>query len=348
MSESFSHADQVVKQAVAEGAFPSASLLIGKGKRILFRRAYGLLSPTGEMTNERTRYDLASLTKPLVIGMLTLRAMESGKLCLWDKLGTFIDAPPDKKDITIRQILTHTAGFPSGLHLWKLSDRPSDSTELLLNASLISPPGMRVQYCCVGYILLGQLLECLYNLSLPELAMQEVFWPLKMTKTSYLPSGGNIAATEETVPGSYLQGVVHDENARFLSGAAGNAGVFSTMDDLALFMQMLAARGELPDGTRYLAPSTVNLAMTNHTEGLGQARGLSFYMPWHDDGYTGDLFPKETIGHTGYTGTSFALDPTTNLYVVFLTNRICPSRDNLSIYRIRRLLHNAVYSCGSM
>lgn len=344
MAVNLSHADHILKQAVEQGAFPSASFLVGMGKRVLFRRAYGRLSPMGDITNEQTRYDLASLTKPLVIGMLTLRAMESGKLCLWDKLGAFIEAPPDKKDITIRQILTHTAGFSTGLHLWELSDHPESCTELLLNAPLIAPPGARVQYCCAGYILLGQLLECLYNLQLPELAMQEVFWPLKMTKTSYLPTGGNIAATEMMEDGKYLQGFSHDENARFLGGVAGNAGVFSTMDDLALFVQMLAANGELPDGTRYLSPATIRLALRNHTEGMAQARGLSFYLPWYDDGYTGDLFPKETIGHTGYTGTSFALDPTSGLYVVLLTNRVCPSRDNMSIYRIRRLVHNAAYA----
>ncbi len=344
MAFSFSQADALIRQAVEEGAFPSASLLVGQGKRILFRRAYGRLDLEGDATNEQTRYDLASLTKPLVVGMLTLRAMESGRLCLWDKLGTFIDAPPDKRDITIRQILTHTAGFPTGLHLWELSQRPEDSIELLLKVPLIAPPGAKVQYCCAGFILLGQLLECLYNASLADLARQEVFWPLKMTKTGYLPTGSNIAATEMTDEGVCSQGVVHDENAHFLGGVAGNAGVFSTMDDLALFMQMLAAEGALPDGSRYLCPATLRLAMRNHTEDMAQARGLSFSLPWYDDGYTGDLFPKETIGHTGFSGTSFTLDPTSGLYVVFLTNRICPSRDNMSIYRIRRLIHNAVYA----
>ncbi len=347
MAINFSHADALVRQSVEEGAFPSASLLVGHAKRVLFRHAYGRLDLEGDPTNEQTRYDLASLTKPLVVGMLALRAMESGKLCLWDKLGTFIDAPADKRDITIRQILTHTAGFPSGLHLWELSQNPQDSVEVLLKVPLITPPGARVQYCCAGFILLAQLLECLYNASLPDLALQEVFWPLKMTKTSYVPTGDNIAATEMTDAGECLKGTVHDENAQFLGGAAGNAGVFSTMDDLALFLQMLAAEGSLPDGSRYLSPATIRLAFRNHTEGLAQARGLSFYLPWYDDGYTGDLFPKETVGHTGFTGTSFALDPVSGLYVVLLTNRICPSRDNMSIYRIRRLVHNAVYAAAA-
>ena len=174
--------------------------------------------------------------------------------------------------------------------------------------------------------------------------MQEVFWPLRMTRTGYLPTGENIAPTEMQPDGTLLRGVVHDENARFLGGVAGNAGVFSTADDLALFMQMLAAQGALPDGTRYLTAPTVRLALRNHTEGYGQARGLGFYLPWYDEGYTGDLFPPETVGHTGFTGTSFTLSPADGFYVVLLTNRVCPSRDNTAIYRVRRLIHNAAYA----
>lgn len=345
----FSLADQVVGRALEAGAFTSACLLVGRGERVLYRRAYGRLSIDDDAppTNEHTRYDLASITKPLVVGMLTLRAMEAGRLCLWDRLGTFLDAPADKRDITIAQILTHTAGFPTGLHLWELSHSPESAVERILNAPLASPPGARVRYCCVGFILLGQLLECLYGTDLRELALREVFRPLRMRDTGFLPQDGNIAATEMQDDGRCLQGVVHDENARFLGGVAGNAGVFGNMDDLALFLQMLCQRGALPDGTRYLAPATVELAMRNHTPGMAQGRGLSFYLPAYDNGYSGDLFPPQTVGHTGFTGSSFALDPTSGLYVIFLTNRICPSRDSLDIYRVRRLLHNAVYAAAS-
>lgn len=344
----FSKADQVIRQALSNDVFTSANLLVGKGERVLFRRAYGRLSMEDDapLTTEHTRYDLASITKPLVVGMLTLRAMEAGKLCLWDQLGTFLDAPEDKQSITIGQILTHTAGFTTGLHLWEMGSDPSRTAELLLRAPLRYRPGTGQQYCCAGYILLAQLLECLYDMPLKELAVQEVFWPLKMQKTSYLPAPGNIASTEMQDDGQCLCGEVHDENARFLGGVSGNAGVFSTMDDLALFLQMLAAQGALPDGSRYLSPATVRLSMRNHTPHMPQGRGLSFYLPQLDNGYTGDLFPATTIGHTGFTGTSITLEPESGLYVVLLTNRICPSRDSMGIYRVRRLLHNAVYAAA--
>ena len=346
----FSQADQVIQKALEQEVFPAACVLVGRREKVLFRRAYGRLSIEEDagLCNEQTRFDLASVSKPLAVGMLALRAMESGKLCLWDKRGTFIDAPADKQEITIAQILTHTAGFPPGLHLWQLARTPEQSTELILAAPLDFQPGTRVQYSCTGFILLGQLLECLYGLPLNELALQEVFWPLKMKNTSYLPAGGNIASTEMQDDGFCLTGVVHDENARFLGGVSGNAGVFSTMDDLALFVQMLAAEGELPDGSRYLCPATVRLSMQNRTPGMAQGRGLGFALPWYENGYTGDLFPKETIGHTGFTGTSFSYDPTTGLYLIFLTNRVCPSREGTAIFRVRRLLHNAVYAAASV
>ena len=344
--QSFQAADQVVRDGLARGAYTSASLLVGRGDQVFFRRAYGHLSieEDAPITNEQTRYDLASVTKPLVVGMLTLRAIEAGKLCLWDKLGTFIDAPRDKREISIEQILTHTAGFPNGLHLWEHAQTPDDSAGVILHSPLLSPPGTRVNYCCVGYILLGQLLECLFGMTLDQLAQQEVFDPLRMIHTGYNPLAGNIAATEMQDDGRCLQGIVHDENAQFLGGVSGNAGVFSTMDDLSLFLQMLAAKGALPDGSRYLSPSSIEAAFRNRTPGMERGRGLAFGLPYFENGYTGDLFPKETVGHTGFTGTSVTLDPTTGLYIVFLTNRICPSRESTGIFRVRRLLHNAVYA----
>ncbi len=343
----FERVDELMRRAVSGGAFPGAQLVIGCRERVLFRRAYGRLYPEGRLCDLQTRVDLASLPKPLVGGMRALRAGESGRLCLWDTLGSFVDAPPDKRDITIRQLLTHTAGFTPGLHLWERTDDPAQSAELLLSAPLSFPPGTSVRYCCAGYLLLGQLLECLYGQDLATLAGQEVFWPLGWTDAGYLPAGGNIAATERQPDGTLLTGVVHDENARFLGGVAGNAGVFASADDLTLWMRMLASEGALPDGTRYLSAPTVRAAFRNQTEGMAQARGLGFYLPWYDDGYTGDLFPPETIGHTGFTGTSVTLDPTSGLYVILLTNRVCPARGASGIYRVRRLLHNAAYAAFS-
>ena len=343
MSVDFSHADRVLTDGLRQNAFTAACLLAGQGERVLHRRAFGQLDYTDDAppANEHTLFDIDSITKPLVVGMLCLRAIESGRLCLWDKLGDFIDAPEDKRDISIGQILTHTAGFPLGIHLWERARTAEESAGVILSTPLAARPGAQVHYCCAGYILLGQLLECIYQLPLDELAQQEVFGPLRMRRTGYLPADGNIAATEMQDDGRCLQGLVHDENAQFLGGVSGNAGVFSTMDDLALWLQMLAQEGRLPDGTQYLNPATVRMALRART--AQQERSLLFQLPGAD-GFTGDLFLPETTGHTGFTGCSVALEPASGFYAVLLTNRVCPSRDSTEIFRIRRLVHNALRS----
>ena len=342
----FTMADSVITRGLRENAYTAACVLCGQGDRVLHRRAFGRLSMEDDspMTNEQTRFDIASITKPLVTGLLALRALEAGKLCLSDRLDTFFDAPDDKAAITIEQLLTHTAGFPGGVHLWEKTSDPMNAAQVILDLPLACAPGARTIYGCAGYILLGQLLECLYNLELSELAAQEIFWPLKMRRTGFNPQDGNIAATEMQDDGRCLQGITHDENTQFLGGIAGNSGVFSTMDDLALMLQMLANEGGLPGGSQYLSPSTVRMALRDR----GMGRTLLFQLPVLERGYTGDLFPKETVGHTGFTGTSITLDPTTGFYAVLLTNRICPSRDSTGIYRIRRLLHNAVYAASGL
>ena len=342
----FDNVERLLLNALKNKNFTAANILVGCGNEILFKNSYGKCSVEvdAKSSNLETKFDVASLTKPLVVGMLTLRALEKGLICLDDTLSNFVDAPADKQNITILQILTHTAGFSPGYHLWNEVKHPKDSLNALLRVPLAYTPGTSVLYCCAGYLLLAMVLEKIYNLELKTLSEQEVFIPLGMRNTHYLSSGSNIASTEMQNNGRCLTGIVHDENARFLNGVAGNAGVFSTVEDISLFVKMLYHRGKIADGTAYLSSRTVDVAMQNYTHSLGDGRGLSLYLPFQNRGYIGDLFPKETVGHTGFTGTSFTLDPTTGIYLVFLCNRVCPSRDNLSIHRLRRLLHNTVYS----
>lgn len=337
----FSRADQVVRQGLNDGAYTAACLLVGRSEKVLFRRAYGRIALDDDSlpANEQTLFDLDSLTKPVVTGLLTLRALEAGKLCLNDKLGSFIDAPKDKADITIAQLLTHTSGLPTGLHLWREIADPSFAAKHILDLPLSAAPGEKVQYGCAGYILLGQLLECLYGADLSELASQEIFWPLGMRRAGFRPKDGNTAATEMQDDGRCLQGIVHDGNAQFLGGISGNAGLFASMDDLALMMQMIASRGAMPDGTRFLSKASVRLMLEPQANG----RSLLFAFPFKT-GFTGDLFPEKTVGHTSFTGCSIAFEPEENVYAIFLTNRICPSRESPAIHRIRRLLHNAVFA----
>lgn len=340
----FASTDAVIRRAIETGCFPAASLLIGQGERVLFRRAYGRLSieENAPPATEHTLYDLDALTTPLTVGMLSLRALEEGRWCLWDQLGSFIEAPADKAGLSIEQLLTHTAGFPAQTNLWEHTHEPMESAGVILQTPLIAPPGTRACFSGLDSILLGQLLECLYDTELSALAKREIFDPLGMAATCYNPVDGNIAATEMQDDGRCLQGVAYDENTRFLGGVSGGAGLFSTMDDLALFLQMLCARGRLADGSRFLCGATVDAALRNRIPGMNGGFGLGLQLPWYADGYIGDLFPCETVGHTGATGVSLTLDPKSGLYVVLLTNSVCPSRDNGGIHRVRRLVHNSV------
>ena len=334
MRVDFSRADQVVLTGLKDGAYTAACLLVGRGERVLFRRAYGRLSRNEEAprANEQTRFDLDTLTEPLVTGMLALRAMEAGKLCLNDTLDTFLHAPEDKKDITIAQLLCHTSGMRPCLPLQEMAQQPQDAARVILDQPLEAEPGTKMLYGGNGHMLLGQLLECLYGMELSELAVQEVFWPLKMQRAGYLPKDGNIAFADEN-------GNVFDDNARFLGGVSGHAGVFGSMDDLALWMQLLAADGVLPDGSRYLSKASVSLVKKQWFPD----RSLCFAFPGAT-GFTGDLFPAQTIGHATATGCSVALDPETGVYTVFLTNAVSAGESGYGIHRLRRLLHNAVYA----
>lgn len=293
------------------------------------------------MVDRSTRYDMASLTKILAPTMLALRAIEDGDLTLYDTLGSFFpDVPEDKRDITIKQLMTHTAGFEPAFWLSEETDSPEHVLSALFAHPLAYRPGEDVQYSCMGYITLGKLLETLYGRPLDVLALERVFGPLGMSHTDYCPKGGNIAATEiDSATGIAWQGIVHDENARFQRGVSANAGVFSCIDDMIAFASMLARNGE-----NYLAPATLAAAIRCHAENSEVRRGLGFHLAGTPCNFMGDLFPACSFGHTGFTGTSLAVDPTTGFYLILLSNRVHPTRANLRLMRFRRTLHNALYA----
>lgn len=318
---------------VEEGVFPSAVAAVGAGEET------PRLFAAGD-ANLHTRFDMASMSKILGPTMLALRALDAGDLTLDDTLARFFDAPVDKAEITIRQLMTHTAGFTPAFWLSEETDDPDDAAACILRHPLQAPPDGTPRYSCMGYILLGKILELLYGTPLDRLAGQRVFAPLGMGNTSYCPQGGNFAPTEvDASTGVAWRGIVHDENARFLRGVSGNAGVFSDIRDCAAYASMLACWGK-----SYLSPATLRLAIRNHTPGCDVHRGLGFHLAGVSGSFFGDLWPASAYGHTGFTGTSLAIDPATGFYAVLLTNRVHPSRENEKIFRFRRVFHNKIYA----
>lgn len=331
----FERTDQLIRQGLEQGAYPCAALAVGIGERIHLKQTYGSCT-------ENTLFDIASVTKILSPTMIAFRFLEDGLLRLYDCVGDFFpDAPADKKEITILHLMTHTSGIPAHFLLSDYSSDPQDAAKAVLSHPLAQAPGGDPIYSCMGYILLGKILEQIGGAPLDMLAEKYVFSPLGMLHTGYHPAG-DIAPTElDPDTGKLFQGVVHDENARFLKGISANAGVFSDLNDMITFTKMLACGGRRDDGTAYLSPAMLRTALINRTpNSRGEFRGLGFNLARSPRNFLGDLMSAHAYGHTGFTGTSIALDPETGLWVVLLTNRVCPTRENTALVRMRSLIHN--------
>lgn len=334
--------DALLEEGLREGCYPGAVAACGNAEQVFAISCTGKISENGPDVNVQTRYDMASLSKIIGPTMLALRAIEDGDLTLWDRLERFFpDCPEEKRAITIRHLMTHTAGFAPAYWLSEEAASPEDALRVLLEHPLETPVGAEVHYSCMGYITLGKVLETVYGKPLDVLARERVFEPLGMHSTSYCPENKeNIAATEvDKETGVAWQGIVHDENARFLRGVSANAGVFSDIHDMIKLAQMLARGG---DG--YLSGATVRKAISFQAGDDNVRRGLGFHLAGTPENYMGDLLPETAFGHTGFTGTSLAIDPATGFFVILLSNRVHPTRENARLFRFRRRMHNMLYA----
>ena len=355
--------DEAVKEQIENRAFPGAALVIGDADGIIYKNHYGAASVfnddapcfdkepkafTGDYVpvTENTLYDMASCTKILSTTMVALRMIDMGKLALYDSISRFIDVPEDKKNIEIRHLLTHTSGIKSHFLLEKDGRAPEEAANIVLDMPLSSPTGTKVEYTCMGYILLGKILEKIGGKPLDKLADELVFKPLGMSNTCYRPLDkgyGDIAATEYCEKeGKYKRGIVHDENACFLNGISANAGIFSTAEDCSKFARMLSRNG-MTDNGMFLSPSLMNLTKTDLTMEVDQeeGRGLGLVVKrFNTLSAMGDLYPAGSYGHNGFTGTSIYVHGGNGLYVVLLTNRVHFTRSSDRIFRFRRTLHN--------
>lgn len=361
-SECFDLSARMLRQGVEEGIFPGAALVIGNREGELFRCLEGkrALYPSPLPLGEDTRFDMASLTKLLSTTMIALRLLEEGQLSLNTPVSEYFDCPADKSSITLKHLLTHSSGLNPSYHLEEAVSSPEEAVFSILHSPLVDQVGQRVHYSCMGFILLGRILEEIAGQGLDRLFEQLVARPLGLTSSGYLPlssngnRGDNFAATEYRPElGEHLCGVVHDENARFLGGVSGNAGLFSTAEDLSRFGRMLANRGEL-DGHCFLSPAVFDMAVENYTPfDPCEYRGLGFSLTdkrLYRSGAilsAGDLFADGSYGHTGFTGTSLWVDRRSGLYVALLTNRVHPSRQNTRLMPFRRRLHNAIQAAYS-
>lgn len=364
--------DSVINKAVADGNAPGVVLAVVRHGKMAYLKAYGnrRVMPQKEAMTVNTAFDMASCTKVICTATSIMKLIDMGFLRLNDPVSQFIPGFKDwqsedgKQKVTIRihHLLTHSSGlapYASVPYLQKEfgSPNPKALINQIAQGRRDFQPGTKTQYSCLNFITLQNIVENVTGKSLRDFAKENIFKPLSMNNTDYLPcrlddkgywvntpdagnlNGAPIAPTEVQENGQVLCGQVHDPLARVMNGGiSGNAGLFTTADDIATFCAMLQNGGTW-NGKRILGPLTAKLLRTVPEDELSLGRTLGWN---HGLGYTaGDMLAPETYFHTGYTGTSIVIDPVNDVSVIVLTNSVHP-HDGPSAARMRSLVCNIV------
>ena len=327
----FGTVDAVIQQAILEGQIPGAVLLVGHDGQVIYRKAYGsrALEPRREPMTLDTIFDLASLTKVVATTPAVMQLVEQGKVRLNDPLAKYLPdfAQSGKEDITVRQLLTHYSGLPPDLDLKAPWTGKETAYRMAFAATLQDPPGSRFSYSDINFIMLGALVERVSGETLDEYCQRRIFTPLKMTHTRFVPPAApragwiqKIAPTQYDENEHMLRAVVHDPTVRRMGGVAGQAGLFSTADDLAKFAQAMLNGG----GGILSAESVQKMTRPEQPPSAPVLRGFGWDIDSPYSSNRGDLLPVGGYGHTGFTGTSLWIDPTTKTYIILLTNAVHP------------------------
>lgn len=347
--------DQIVEAEIAAGQLPGAVVMVGRQGRIAWNRAYGrrAVEPQPEPMTPETIFDLASLTKVVATATSVMILVDRGLVRLGDPVIRYIPefGEMGKRAITVEQLLIHRSGLIADNEVRDFEQGPARALENIWKLAPIVAPGSRMIYSDVGYIVLGELIRRVSGKPVDQFAAENIFTPLGMESTGFNPlvrfgegvrsrvaptekRGGNrrVESTGEATAGEerWMRGEVHDPRAFLMGGVAGHAGLFAPAEDLAIYCQMILNGGEFR-GRRILSP----LAVRRMTEGRpsggnggdGVVRGLGWDIFTGFSSNRGDLFPVGSFGHTGFTGTSLWLDPASQTFVVFLSNRVHPRLD---------------------
>jgi uncharacterized protein YbbC (DUF1343 family)/CubicO group peptidase (beta-lactamase class C family) len=319
--------DSIIQQAIADGNIPGAVLLVGHNGTIIYRKAYGerSLEPRRTPMTVDTIFDLASLTKVIATTTAVMQLIELGKIRLNDPVAKYLPdfAQNGKEDITIRQLLTHYSGLAPDINLDPSWEGKDTAYKLCFTETPAQAPGSGFIYSDTNFIMLGALVEKISGETFDVYTERHIFTPLKMTHTRFNPPASwraKIAPTQFDENEHMLHGEVHDPRARRMGGVAGHAGLFSTADDLAKFAQTL-----LNGGDGILSAVTVKKMTQPETPPSASVlRGFGWDIDSPFSSNRGDLLPIGSYGHTGFTGTSIWIDPTTKTYIILLTNSVHP------------------------
>jgi CubicO group peptidase (beta-lactamase class C family) len=346
--------DQLIEEGIQQRAFPGAVVLVARHGIIAFDKAYGYSAeysdanftrmPVPVRTTTETIYDLASLSK-IFTTLAVMKLYDAGKIDLDAPVARYIPefAQNGKASVTIRMLLTHTSGLPPGIPLWKSNLTVNERIEQVYREPLQHPPGSTYVYSDLNFIVLGKLIERISGEPLDKFVEQTLTEPLGMKDTMYNPPPTLIqrVAASEYQPWTHrglIWGQVEDENAWALGGVAGHAGVFSTAEDLAILAQMVLNDGRY-EGHQILKPGTVQaMEQVQTLAGHAHALGWEVDQPW----YMGALASPDTLGHTGFSGTSIVVDTKDDLICILLTNRVHPTRSGPSVNPYRAQLADIV------
>jgi len=329
----------ILDRGVVDSAFPGAIAVIGNHAGPIVTVAAGHLDwAPSPVPNDRTLWDLASLTK--VVGMTSamMQLVEEGKVNLDAPVQRYLPEwqGPNKDKVTVRDLITHRSGLPAFKTYYKLNLSPDSTLALFMSTPLDTLPGVRMVYSDIGAILLGKIVERVSGERLDRYLAEHVFHPLGMFDTWYRPDSSllsRIAPTEhDPWRGRLVHGEVHDENAYALGGISGHAGLFSTAHDLSRLAQAYLNGGEI-DGVRFAKASTIR-QFTTVEDSTFSSRALGWDTP-SDRSSAGHFIKRPAFGHTGFTGTSLWIAPQHDLYVLLLTNRVNPTREHNGIGRVR-------------
>jgi CubicO group peptidase (beta-lactamase class C family) len=347
-----SQINDLMRKGVKDKVFPGGVLLVSKNDSIVFFEAYGYANIFSKrIMTKNTIFDLASLTKPLATTLAVMKLIQQGKLDLEQNLGTVLPEfrDTDKKQIGIRNLLCHNSGLPDYrpyyIELLKIpyNFRKKALRNFLINEPLIYPIGKNVLYSDLGFMVLEWIVEKVSGRSLDHFVIQDIYKPLGLEHLFFVNLNHrrymDCFAATELCPWRkiLLDGLVHDDNAYVVGGIAGHAGLFGTaMDVKVLLSSLLFAFHE---HSYAFKKELINKFFERQKD---SGRALGFDTPSLPDSSCGSHFSKRSIGHLGFTGTSFWMDLDRSIIAILLTNRVHPSRDNNKIKRFRPILHDTV------
>ena len=338
--------DSVMAGGISERAAPGGSIAVGRYGQHVLTTGFGRTdwATDAPAVDDRTIYDLASLTKVVVTTTAAMILEDELRLELDRTVASYLPEfnAPEKATITVRMLLTHRGGLEAYGPLFVESRGRMEYLAAINARPLRHPPGSRSIYSDWDMILLQLVIERIAGQSLDVFARQRILEPLGMSDSFFNPDStlfSRIAPTElQTSTGRLIHGVVHDENARAIGGVSGHAGFFSSARDLAIFAQMILNGGHY-GSVRILRPTTV--ARWTSRQDADTSRALGWDTP-SGRSSAGRFFSPRSFGHTGFTGTSIWIDPVKDLYVILLTNRVNPTRENTRVFQLRRDVADAV------